>query len=94
MASGGGPHPLPPGIDAFKRLIAACGKRKGSPLGQSFVKKADIPSVDLSVERPCRIALNLVERGLIGKFARLWPSLKAVDGWFQRNCRPLVSDGI
>ena len=58
------------------------------------MKKADIPSVDLPVERPCRTASNLAERGLIGQFTGLWPSLKAVDGWVQRNWRPLVSDGI
>ena len=83
MASGGAPPPLPLELDAFKRLIAAYGKRKGSPLGQPFVKKADIPSVDLPAERPCRTALNLFERGLIVQFTRLWPSPKAVDGWVQ-----------
>ena len=90
MAFGGGPPPLPPELDAFKPLIAACGKRKGSPLGQPFVKKADIPSIDLSAERPYRTALNLAERGLIGQFTELWPSSKAVDGWVQRNWRQLV----
>ena len=71
MASRGGPLSLPPEIDAFKCLIASCGKRKGCPLGQSFVKKIDILSVDIPTERPCRIALNLVERGLIGQFIGL-----------------------
>ena len=38
--------PLPPEFDAFKRLIASRGKRKGGPL-QKFVKKVDIPLVEL-----------------------------------------------
>ena len=83
MASGGGPTPLPPELDAFKRLIVACGKTKGSPLGKPFVKKVDIPSIDLLAERPCQTTLNLFERGLIGQFTGLWPSPKAIDGWVQ-----------
>ena len=82
-ASRGGPPPLPPELEAFKRLISSCGKRKGSPLSQSFVKKTDIPSVDLSTERPWQNSLNLAECGLIGQFTRLWPSPKAVEGWVQ-----------
>ena len=73
MASVGGP-PLPPKLEAFKHLNSACGKRKGSPLSQSFVKKTDIPLVDLPPERPCQTALNLAERGLIGQFTGLSPS--------------------
>ena len=38
------PLPLPPDLEAFKRLIASSGKRKGGPT-QKFVKKVDIPSV-------------------------------------------------
>ena len=74
------PLPLPPEFDAFKRLIASCGKRKGGPL-QKFVKKVDIPSVELQVGRTCRYALSLAEQGLIGKFIGLLPSPKAIDGW-------------
>ena len=58
------------------------------------MKKTYIPSVDLLAERPCRTALNLVEHGLIGQFNGMCPSLKAVEGWVQRNWRPLVSEGI
>ena len=83
MASVGGPSPPLPEIDAFKCPVSSCGKRKGSPLGQSFVKKTNITYVDLSVERPCQTALNLAERGLIGQFTRLWSSLKVVEGWVQ-----------
>ena len=79
----GHPPPLPLEIDAFKCLIASCGKRKGSPSVQTFVKKTEIPSVDLRVERPCWTTLNLAEHGIIGQFTRLWPSLKAIDGCVQ-----------
>ena len=78
------PLPLPLDLDAFKRFIATCGKRKGGP-SQKFVKKVDIPSVELPVEQTCRTALNLVERGIIGKFTGLCPSPKDIDGWVQRN---------
>ena len=51
---------------------------------QKYVKKANgIPSVEFPVEQPCQIALNLAERGLIGKFTGLWPSPKAIDGRVQ-----------
>ena len=46
------PPPLPPKLDAFKRLVASCGKRKGGP-SQKFVKKVDIPSVELLADRIC-----------------------------------------
>ena len=85
--------PLPPDLKAFKKLIVSCGKRKGGP-SQKFVKKVDIPSVELHPDRTYRSALNLVERGLIGQFTDLWPSPKAIDGWVQRNWRALVSEEI
>ena len=93
MLGGEPPMPLPPNLEAFKRLITFCGKRKGGST-QKFVKKVDIPSVELPVDKSCHSALNLVERGLIGQFTSLWPSPKAIDGWVQRNWRPLISDGI
>ena len=58
------------------------------------MKKVDIPSVELPVDRICRSVLNLAERGLIGQFTSLWPSPKAIDSWVERNWRPLVSEGI
>ena len=90
----GDPPPLPPELLAFKRLIASSGKRKGSSLVQQFVKKVDIPSVELPAKRPCRAALNLTECGLIGQFTGLWPSPKEIDGWVQRNWRPLITEEI
>ena len=59
-----------------------------------FVKKVDIPSVELHADQICRSTLNLSERGLIGQFTSLWPSLKAIDGWVQRNWRLLIFEGI
>ena len=67
-AVGDAPPPLPPELDAFKRLVASCGKRKGGSYSQRFVKKVDIPSIELPVERIRRMALNVAERGLIEKF--------------------------
>ena len=84
MPGGEPPPPLPPDLEAFKRLITYCGKRKAGH-APKFVKKMDIPSVELLVDRTCHLALNLAERGLIGKFTSLWPSPKAIDGWVQRN---------
>ena len=78
----GGPPPhLSPEFDAFKHLIASCGKRKADPSIQRFVKKEDILIIELPIQRPCRTALILAERGLIGKFTGLRPSPKAIEGW-------------
>jgi hypothetical protein len=99
MAPGGGPEapppPLPPELDAFRKLVVACNKQPASDSQQKFVKKLDnIPSIDLPGEETCRSALTLAERGLIGQFTGLWPSPKAVDAWVQRNWSPLVKEGI
>ena len=48
-SKGDPPLPLPPDLEAFKRLIASCGKRKGGPT-QKFVKKVNIPSIELLVD--------------------------------------------
>ena len=77
------PPPLPPKLDAFKRLVASCGKRKGGP-SQKFVKKVDIPSIKLHADRIYRSTLNIVEHGIIGQFNGLWPSPKAIDSWVQK----------
>ena len=49
---------LSPDLEAFKKLIASCGKRNGG-VSQKNVKKVDIPSVELPAKRTCRSALNL-----------------------------------
>ena len=93
-AEGEPPPPLPLDLEAFKNLISSCGKKKGGPLLQKFVKKFGIPSVEFPTEKICLSALNLAERGLISQFTSPWPSPKAIDGCVQRNWRPLVSKGI
>ena len=50
--------------------------------------------VELPAERICQSTLNLAERGLIGQFTSLWPSPKAIEGWVQRNWKPLVLEDI
>ena len=70
---------LPPDLEAFKRLIASSGKRKGGA-SNKFVKKVDIPSIEIPIERIYRSTLNIAEQGLIGQFTGLWPSLKAIEG--------------
>ena len=94
MAMGGGSSP-PSEIATFRSLVAASGKRKPSQLQQFFFKKlANIPSMDLPTEQPCRITLNIADQGLIGQFTGLWPSPKTIEGWIQRNWKPLISEGI
>ena len=85
--------PLPPDLEAFKRLIASYGKRKGGP-SQKFVKKVDIPSVEFPTDRICRLTLNLAQCGLIGQFTGLWPSPKAIDAWVKRKWIPLISEEV
>ena len=46
------PLPLPLDLEAFKRLIASSGMRKGDP-AQKFVKKVDILSIELHVVHTC-----------------------------------------
>ena len=71
MVAGGDPSP-PPNLDAFRKLVATSSKRKLSLNQQKFVKKLDnIPSMDLPVERPWQIAMNIADRGLIGQFTGL-----------------------
>lgn len=97
MNDGGGPEALPPlaDLEAFKKLVNTCGKRPATEQQQKFVKRlTNIPTIALPSEDPCRSALNLAERGLIGQFTGLWPSPKTIESWVQRNWRPLVQDGI
>ena len=85
MVLGGDPEVLPPPLSevlAFQKLVAASSKRHTSYSQQKFVKKLDnIPMVALHVEESCRFALNLAERGLIGKFTGLCLSPKFMEVW-------------
>ena len=99
MASEGGgpriPPPVPPEIDAFKNLITALGKKPANLGLSKFVKKmTEIPEVSLLASRPCRIALNLTERCLIGQFTGLWPLPKATEAWMNRNWKPLIKESV
>ena len=38
--------------------------------------------------------MNILDRGFIGQFTSLCPSPKEIEGWVQRNWKPLISDGI
>ena len=58
MFCGESPLPLPPDLEVFKKLIASSGKRKGGH-AQKFVKKVDIPYVELPTDKTCRSTLNL-----------------------------------
>ena len=94
MVVGGGSSP-PPKLTAFRRLVATNGNMKPSQNQQTFVKKLDnIPLVDLPAEQPCHTTMNIIDQALIGQFTSLWPSPKAIDGWVQRNWKPLILEGI
>ena len=41
-----------------------------------------------------RVALSLADQALIGQFTELWPSLKTMDSWVQRNWSPLISKKV
>ena len=64
-------------LEAFKALVRSAGPKFKPSLSSKFVKKMEeIPSLELSPEEPCNIALQLAENALIGKFTGLWPSPK------------------
>ena len=69
-APGGGKSlPSPPLSDeeAFRRLLSIAGKKLVAPQIPKFIKKLDaIPEIVLPEEKPIKIALDLVERGLVG----------------------------
>ena len=82
-------------LNAFRRSVALGSKHKLNQNQQSFVKKLDnIPTVDLPVDQPCQTSLNIIERILIGQFTGIWPFPKAIEGWVQRNWKPLITEGI
>ena len=48
-------------------------------------KLDDLQEVTLPPTLPCMAAIALSERSLIGQFIGLWPSLKTVQRWVERN---------
>jgi len=78
-------------MEAFKALIHSTGpKVKPSPPPKFVRKLEEIPSLELSPEEPCVLALHLSENSLIGKFTGLWPSPKAVVTWMKDCWKHLV----
>ena len=94
MADGGGSSSSPD-LNAFRKLVASCSKRKLSQNQHTFVKKLEnIPTIDLPMDQTCRTTLSIVDRGLIGQFIWIWPSPKTIEVWVQRNWKPLISESI
>ena len=73
------PPPLPLELEAFHCLVASYGKRKGGPSWR-FVKKVDIPSIELPTDHTYKSALKLVEHGMIKEFSSLWYSPQVING--------------
>ena len=94
---GGNPPPFIPISDeeAFKRLVSAAGKKTSAPPIPKFIKKLEaIPEIILPEEKPIKIALALVDRGLVWQVMGLWPSTRTTDDWIQRNRRPQLKQSI
>ena len=78
-------------LEAFKALVRSAGPKAKPSLSSKFVKKMEeIPSLELSPEEPCDLALLLAENALIGKFTGLWPSPKMVEAWVEDRWKPLM----
>ena len=78
-------------LEAFKELVRAARPQCKLSISSKFFKKMEeIPSVELSPEEPCKLALLLAENALIGKFTGLWPSPKMVEAWMDERWRPLI----
>jgi hypothetical protein len=81
-------------LEAFKALVRSAGPSKPA-LSTKFVKKMEeIPSLELSPEEPCNIALSLAENSLIGKFTRLWPSPKTVEAWIKERWMSIIQESV
>jgi hypothetical protein len=82
-------------IEEFKALIQQGGSKPRSSLPSKFVKKqAEIPSLELSPEEPCNLALLLAEKALIGKFTGLWPNPKTVEAWMDDRWKSLIQGEV
>jgi hypothetical protein len=78
-------------LEAFKALVRSAGPKSKPSLSSKFVKKMEeIPSLELSPEQPCTLALHLAEKALIGKFTGLWPSPKMVEAWMDDSWKSLI----
>jgi hypothetical protein len=82
-------------LEAFKELVHSAGPKSRPSLSSKFVKKMEeIPSLELSSEEPCNIALLLAEKALIGKFTGLWPSPKTVEAWMDDRWKSLIQGNV
>jgi len=82
-------------LEAFKALVRSAGPKPKPALSTKFVKKMEeIPSLELTPEQPCSIALILAETCLIGKFTGLWPSPKAVEAWTNDRWKSLIKGNV
>ena len=69
-------------LEAFKALVRSAGPKPKPSLSSKFLKKMEeIPSLELTPEKPCSLSLLLAETSLIEKFTGLWPSPKTVEAW-------------
>jgi hypothetical protein len=70
-------------LEAFKALVRSAGPKSKPSLSSKFVKKMEeIPSLELSPEEPCNLALFLAEKALIGSLRGYGPAPKRWrHGW-------------
>jgi hypothetical protein len=82
-------------LEAFKELVRAARPQSKLSISSKFFKKMEeIPSVELSPEEPCKLALLLAENALIGKFTGLWPSPKTVEAWMGERWKSLLQGEV
>ena len=71
---------------AFTSLIGSMGPKRTISAISKFVKKLDfIPEISLPPTLPCKVAISLAEKGLVGQFTSLWSSPKTIQKWVERN---------
>lgn len=81
------PESLPPAQHSpeesatdFASLISSLGPPRFRSSASKFIKKLEgIPENILLPSLPHRAVISLPERGLVGQFTGLWPSLKSVQ---------------
>jgi len=70
----------------FSDLVKSLPPQRPRPTISKFVKKLDVlQEVILSQVLPRMATLSLAEKGLIGQFTGLWPSLKTIQRWVEIN---------
>jgi hypothetical protein len=82
-------------LEAFKALVRSARPKTKPPSTSKFVKKMEeIPSLELSPEGPCNLALIFAEMALIGKFTGIWPSPKTVEAWMDDRWKSLIQGKV